>query len=230
VDLDLGLAEVGVLLRLGEAPGVEGLFGGEGLEACLAEGPEGLVVLPAASGAHELARPDAGRRERLFGALAEAGGRWGAIVADSPAGIGPDVLAAVERAGRVLVVTTPEPAAMTDAYGLVKALDAYAREGGVEVPTPELFVNLAASAEEAREVGERLAAVTRRFLARSPRLVGWMPRSRAVAESVVAQEPFVLSRPRSLPALCVARLARRVAAQLQGAAPAAPQGFAGHDR
>ena len=211
VDLDLGLADLGVFLRLPEGPGIEGhLERGVALEDCLVAGPEGLVVLPGSPGSHRMARPDGVRRARLFAGLARLSGRFGTILADSPAGIGPDVLHAAERAGRVLVVTTPEPAALADAYGLVKALDAHARESGTEVPTPELFVNLAADAHEARAVAERLASVCRRFLARSPRLAGWMPRSRAVAQSVALQEPFVLSQPRSPAALGLARLARRL--------------------
>lgn len=217
VDLDLGLADLGVFLRLPEGRGLEGyLEEGAPIEDCLVAGPAGLQVLPATSGAHRLACPDDARRERLLDGLAGLGRRFGLIVGDSPAGIGPDVLHLAERAGRVLVVTTPEPAAMTDAYGLVKALDAHAREGGIEVPTPELFVNLAQDANEARQVADRLTGVCRRFLARSPRLVGWMPRSRAVLQSVVAQEPFVLSQPCSLPAQAVARLARRFGAPAHG--------------
>lgn len=236
VDFDLGLADLGVFLRLPEGRGLEGfLEGGEAIEDCLVEGPGGLQVLPAASGAHRLARPDDARRERLLQGLTAVGRRFGLIVGDSPAGIGPDVLHLAARAERVLVVTTPEPAAMTDAYGLVKALDAQARESCVDVPTPELFINLAVDGNEARQVAERLAGVCRRFLARSPRLLGWMPRSRVVLQSVISQTPFVLSQRNSLPAQSVARLARRLSsfsAPARGAllGAAGSQGSVTHDR
>ena len=131
------------------------------------------------------------------------------MVGDSPAGIGGDVVDFGVRATRVLVVTTPEPAAVTDAYGVIKALDSFATSREVELPTPDLFINMAASAEEARSVSEKLGTVCRRFLSRSPRLAGWMPRARTVLLSVAAQEPFVLRDPRSLAARCMRRLARR---------------------
>ena len=224
VDLDLGLANLELLLELEGGGGVEAFLAGErGIEDTVRRGPVGVGVLGAACGIGALARQDAARRERLVDGVAAVAPDYGIVIGDSPAGIGPDVLAFGAMADRVLIVTTPEPAARMDAYGLVKALDAHAREARVEVPTPELFVNQARDANEAREIADRLGGTCRRFLGRSPRLVGWMPRSRVVRQSIVNKAPFVLGEPRSLAARCMARLAQRFAAlvgepALEGAA------------
>jgi flagellar biosynthesis protein FlhG len=196
VDLDLGLANLDVLLRLERRAPFEDLLDGRvRLADCVVPGPGGLAVLPAASGVPELASPDAGRRGFLLAELARASADYDLVLGDTAAGIGPDVLAFAAAATRVLAVTAPDPAAVTDAYGVIKALDAWTLASGREVATPELVVNFAAGAEEARRVAGRLRTTAERFLARSPRLVGWLPRSRTVLEAGREQRPFVLSRP-----------------------------------
>ena len=221
VDLDFALANLDVMLDVRPERTVEDYLGGERpLEACLTDGPGGVRFLGASSGSYHLGRPDPKRRHRLLDGLARL--EAGILVGDSPAGIGDDVLDYALCADRVLVVTTPEPAAATDAFGVIKALDAFAAERGLEVPTPELFVNLAAHAQEARGVAERLAQVCERFLARSPRFAGWMPRSRSVLRAGIEQVPFVLSSPLSTAAQSLARLAEHYLRSL----PRTPQGAA----
>jgi len=210
VDLDFGLANLDVVLGVRPERTVEDFFAGTShLQDCIHAGPGGVDVIPAGSGSFEMGRPDAARSTRLLRALDKS--ERALIVGDSAAGIGEDVLRFAVAARRVLVVTTPEPTAVTDAYGTIKALDAYARESGVEVATPDVFVNLADDAGQARNIASHLRTVCERFLTRSPRLVGWMPRSRAVLLSVIAQTPFVLSDPRSASARSIARLADRYA-------------------
>ncbi len=208
-DLDFGLADLSVVLKLAPAHDSDDFFAGRRtLEECLVEGPLGLRVLAAGEATHDPVHGGE-RRARLLAALAALPCAGGPALADSPAGIGPDVLDVALHAARVLLVTTPDPAALADAYRVVKAVDARAREAGREVPTPEVFVNLAADAAEARAVAERLRSACERFLARSPRLVGWMPRSRGVLCASARQEPFLVSDPGSLATRAVLRLARR---------------------
>ncbi|MCZ6597404.1 MAG: P-loop NTPase [Planctomycetota bacterium] len=215
VDLDLGLANLDVLLDLPKQNDVEDfLFGRKELEDCVIRGPGGVAVLPAGSGTVAMGMPDEKRSLRLLSAVARLAAGYELVIGDSAAGIGGDVLAFAARADRVIVVTTPEPAALTDAYGVIKALDSYAqgaqgRRG--EVPTPEVFVNFAADLAEARRVAGRLRTTAERFLARSPRFVGWLPRSRTVLASALEQKPFVLSDPGSLAARCLRSLAQRLA-------------------
>jgi len=232
VDLDLGLADLAVVLRLEPERDVESLLeGGRSLEECLTEGPAGLRVL-AAGGETRDAGKDGERRRHLFASLRRPGIPTGLVLGDSPAGIGPDVLECAAHADRVLVVTTPEPAALTDAYSVVKAIDAHAESEAREIPTPDVFVNLATDASHARSVAGRLRAVCERFLCRSPRLLGWMPRSRGVLAAAARQEAFVLADPRSVPSRAVRQLARRfsdLAADAQ-ALMGAPQGVCEHGR
>jgi flagellar biosynthesis protein FlhG len=210
-DLDLGLANIDVVLKLAPRNTVEDfLRGGSRLEDCIVSGPAGIDVLPASSGTPEMARPDADRRAELLAGLARVSRRYDVVIGDSGAGIGPDVLAFAAAAQHVLVVTTPEPTALTDAYGLIKALHSFGEERGIEIATPELVLNLVDGAAQADDVAARLRAVCERFLTRSPRLAGWMPRAAAISTSIARQVPFALGSPRSLENQCLRRLSARV--------------------
>jgi MinD-like ATPase involved in chromosome partitioning or flagellar assembly len=198
VDLDLGLANVDVLLGLEAERSVEDALAGRcELSECVVEAPAGLHVLPAANGDADMARLDPERRTRLVEALDRLARGYDYVIGDSGAGIGPDVLAFATLAELVLVVTTPDPAAITDAYGLIKALEETAAQRELDLPTPELVLNQVSGVAEAEHLAERLAEVCRRFLARAPRLAGWMPRSSRIAEACRAGTPFALRRPRS---------------------------------
>lgn len=212
VDLDLGLANVNVMLRLSPERTLEdALAGRANFSDCVVRGPAGLHVLPAGSGTAAMGRPDRARRRALLEAITELSHDYDLVLGDSAAGIGHDVLSFATSADRVIVVTTPQPAAMTDAYGLIKALDTWAVEEGGEVPTPELFVNQTGDVIEAERTAERLRSVCERFLARSPRFAGWMPWAAGVADGVARQVPFAVADGKSLEARCLRQLCGRVA-------------------
>ena len=221
VDLDLGLANLNVLLRLTPQRNLEdALAGAASLAECVVRGPEGVHVLPAGSGTGAMARENEDRRGRLLAGLAELAEDYDYVIADSAAGIGPDVLTFAACADLVLIVTTPEPTALTDAYGLVKALDAHALEGDVEVPTPDLFINLVDGIDEARDTARKLRLVCERFLARSPRMAGWLPRSRVVRAACGRQQVFSTDERNPLEYNCVRRLYERVSRQFPERQPA----------
>jgi len=217
VDLDLGLANLNVVLRLAPEHTLEDFLAGRrALADCVATGPAGVAVLPAGSGTWDMGRPDHARRARLLAGLAEVAAGYDLVIGDSAAGIGPDVLAFATVADLVLVATTPDPAALTDAFGLVKALDAWSRAHDREVPTPELVLNLVQGADEADSLAARLRTICERFLSRSPRLAGWLPRSREVAAATRAQRAFVLDGPPDARASLAARSLRRLAGRVEG--------------
>lgn len=227
VDFDLGLGNLDVLLRLRPAHTLEDAYLGRcRTEACVVRAPHGFDVLAAASGSAEMAADDDVRRAWLFGEIARLGAAYDVVLGDSAAGIGPDVLAAATAAGRVWVVTTPDPAALTDAYGLIKALDARAGARGEDVATPELVVNMASDLEEAERIAQRVRRVCERFLARTPRLAGWMPRARGVADAARFQRPFALGSSETLEVGCLRRLVRHLEPwlpPLEKAAPSSPR-------
>lgn len=234
-DLDLALSNLDVLLHLPATRSLEQFLARRAeLSECVLRDAHGVDVLPAASGAKQLAVLSESERTRLLVHLEELSGDYDLVVADGAAGIGPDVLAFAGAADHVLLVTTPEPTALTDAYGLVKALHAHGEEGEREVPTPELVVNQASGVEEAESTAARLRSVCERFLARSPKLAGWMPRSAGIARSIERQRPFALAHEAAeldLPLACLRQLATRLERLVPGPARAAhAQGVGKHGR
>lgn len=216
VDLDLGLADVGVLLGRAPQRTLEDVLHSDlDPRAAIVAVGEGLDALCGSSGTLRMGELAPFERARLFGILKELAADYDLVLCDGAAGIGTDALAFCASADHVVLVTTPDPAALTDAYGLLKALDAYGEQTGREVPTPEVVVNRAASLEEAESVATKLRAVCERFLSRSPKSAGWLPASGLVELACRLQRPFAndlvaASGSAGLLQGCLGRLAARL--------------------
>ena len=214
VDLDLGLANLDIVLGVQSARNIEDALAERcELEDCVVRAPGGVYVLPAGSGSAEMGRPDELRRARLLAGVTRLSQDYDVVLADTGAGIGHDVLGFAAAADHVFVVTTPSPAALTDAYGLIKALDTWAHDAGREVPTPELVVNQADGLEAAEATAAKLRRVSERFLCRSPRMAGWLPQAEPGHPGRGALRPR-----NTLYSNCLERIAARVSRLLGSAA------------
>lgn len=123
------------------------------------------------------------------------------LVVDSAAGISNQTVAFAAASDVVLIVTTPDVTALTDAYAFLKVL--LQRKADC---TPLFVVNRTTSYEEGEHVAERMRSVSRKFLGREPRFVGTLPDDRAVGKSVNDRAPVVTNLPDSPFALAMARL------------------------
>jgi flagellar biosynthesis protein FlhG len=172
-------------------------------------------------------------RQRIVRALGELESRADIILIDTGAGISPNVLSFTRAADHVLVVTTPEPTAITDAYAVVKVLhrdapapDAAGNGAGGERRI-SLFVNQVRSPAEARVVHERIAKVARQFLGVSVYDAGHLVSDDCVPAAVRARTPFVLASPSSRASHCIGQLATRLEQGVAGASGtgSASEGF-----
>jgi len=206
LDGDLGLANVDLLL--GVAPQFDlqdVILGNRSIRDIVLEGPDGIKVVPASSGVEELANLDEYRTEVLLRSLAELEQETDIILIDAPSGIGQHATSLVQGADRILVVTTPEPTAFSDAYAMIKVL--------VKRPlkaTPALLVNQADSEDAALAVARRVKGVAKRFLNLDIDYWGYVLGDESVPKSVLRQEPFLSTYPYSPAASCIYQLARRV--------------------
>lgn len=192
-DADLGLANADLLLGLQPRYNLTHFFqGGRGLADIMCEGPLGLKLIPTGSGIAQLADLGPQERERVLShfALIEEDADY--LVVDTGAGISRNVVSFAQAAEEVLVVTTPEPTARLDAYGLIKVLAQDGYNGRLRV-----VVNMAESAAEGEEVGRLMENLAGRFLNTHVELLGVVPRDRAVGGAVRAQKPFMLAQPDS---------------------------------
>ncbi|MFN0244719.1 MAG: AAA family ATPase [Planctomycetota bacterium] len=131
------------------------------------------------------------------------------VLVDSAAGISHQTIAFAAASDLVLLVTTPDVTALTDAYAFLKVL-LQRRSDCV----PLFVVNRVASIEEGEHVADRMRSVARKFLGREPQLVGILPDDRAVARSVNERAPVVASDPDSAISSALADLSRRLIEEL----------------
>lgn len=215
VDLDLGLANADVVLGVTARATIAHVLSGR-LSVFDALTPaHGLLLLAGASGTESHANLPAAERERLrdaFGRLAE---RADLVVLDTGAGISRGVVEFAAAADEAVVVTTPEPTALVDAYAAVKLIS---REP--DAARIRLVVNQAADRAEADRASAGVVSVARRFLQADVDRLGYVLRDPAVGRAVMSRAPFVVAEPRSAAAECVRNLAARICG-----AEARPRGF-----
>ncbi|MCF6180312.1 MAG: MinD/ParA family protein [Geopsychrobacter sp.] len=123
IDADLGLANIDVVLGLSPEYNLNHFFKGErSLEEIMVEGPCGIKVLPAGSGVQQYTRLDGQLKMRFIEAIDNLHENFDLVLIDTEAGISDNVTYFTVAAQDILVITTPEPTAITDAYALMKLL------------------------------------------------------------------------------------------------------------
>ncbi|MDR2161153.1 MAG: MinD/ParA family protein [Desulfovibrio sp.] len=187
LDADLGLANVDVLLGLAPRHNLFHLFHeGASLADVILETPFGFRILPAASGVSEMLSLSAGQKITLLEAMDELEADLDYLIVDTGAGINDNVLYFNLAAQERIVVLTPEPTSLTDAYALIKVMQ---QNHGVH--DFRILVNLAPDAKAAREVFSRLYKACDHFLAGvALDFAGMVPRDPQVRKAVIAQKPF----------------------------------------
>ena len=212
VDADVGLANVDLVLgRRPRAHLGHVLTGAADLESVVQDGPAGIRWVAGAS--HLPALADAPQRDAVVDGLAALERAHDVLLLDLPSGIGPGVLPYVQQADEVMLVTTPEPTAVTDAYSLLKAA---VMEASEPLGRVGLVVNMVAHRRDARRVHERLQATANRFLGIDIDFLGHVFCDGHVGRAVQKQQPLALAYPHSQAAWCLKRVA---GALLEGSQP-----------
>ncbi|MDN5344685.1 MAG: flagellar biosynthesis protein FlhG [Clostridia bacterium] len=212
-DADLGLANVDILLGLVPRANLQEVINGRrALEEIVTQGPHGLLLVPGASGLQELADLDPLARNRLLDELAALAAGVDLTLVDCGAGISRTVLSFAAAAGEGVVVATPEPTSITDAYGLIKALQR------LQISV-SLLVNRATSPAEGRETAARIQGACHRFLQLEVPLLGVIPEDHRVGQAVRCQQPFSELYPRCPAARALAEAAVRLLGQEGGELP-----------
>jgi flagellar biosynthesis protein FlhG len=225
LDADLGLANADVLCNIDLPHNLSSVIARKkDLADVMVRAPGGFSLIGGASGLARMADLTDADRQRLVTAMGRLEERADIILVDTGAGISPNVLTFTRAADHVLVVTTPEPTAITDAYAVIKVISREGMSGGVEGERRiSLLVNQVRTAGEGRVVHERIAKVARQFLGVRVYDAGHIMSDECVSTAVRARTPFVIQSPRSPASLCVAQLAMRLE---QGVA-ATPAGTGG---
>jgi flagellar biosynthesis protein FlhG len=218
MDADFGLANLDILLGLSPKHTLEHVLRGEKvLEEILLDGPMGIRIIPASSGIQELTRLDTMSELRLVQGLQRVAETADWLLIDTAAGIHDSVLKLLMAAQEVILVTTPEPTSLVDAYAMVKVL--HLREAAKPV---WLLVNNGQNPDEAQETVDQLQAATERFLGKQLKVLGMIPNDPHILQAVRQQRGVVDLFPRSAATRAFQALAR----QLLGQVSLQPDGFA----
>ena len=144
-------------------------------------------------------------RKRIVTELDCVGENADALIIDTGAGIGRNVLSFTSTADHVVIVTTPEPTAITDAYAVMKVLVRCGTAGKISI-----MVNMVKNRDEAKQVHERISSVARQFLKTDVAFSGYVVSDAAVQQAVRKRAPFVQQYPNSAAAHCVQAWANRI--------------------
>lgn len=209
VDVDLGLANVDIILGVTPPYTLGHVFRGEKtIDEIIAEGPLGLQVLAGGSGVADLANLNGWRLEVFISSLERLNKEYDFIILDTGAGIHRNVLSFVLATTEVLVVTTPEPTAITDAYGLIKVIKQRSPDAEVR-----LIVNMAKNPNEAEMVAEKLNSVLREYVQWEVDYLGYVLYESQVNKAVAEQMPILLSYPSSMTSRSLKRIASTIAGE-----------------
>jgi flagellar biosynthesis protein FlhG len=204
MDGDLGMADLNLLLGLAPEKSILDVIQGERLEAALVAA-HGIHLLPGLNGSYRLANLDNRARERVFDSIDRLGDRFDTLVIDTPAGIGESAMALVGAAAEVIVVATPEPLSLADAYACLKVL--VTKQG---VRRAYILPNNVRSPSEAEEIFARLAALVDRFIGIELEMLPAVPHDVAVGRAAAAGTPVVVYSPDGPASRAIRQVTRRL--------------------
>jgi len=206
LDADLGLANINVILGIIPKYNLYHVIKGKKkLKDIVIDMPEGIKIIAGASGFHQLANLEDKQRKEFITAIGELDNDDYMII-DTGAGVSQNVLSFVIAADEVIVVTTPEPTAITDAYGIIKSIASQAPDKVIK-----LIVNRCESVSEGKRVAQRVINIAGQFLNIKVESLGFVFDDIYVPKSVRNQKPFIVSYPKSKAAGCVSIIADRIA-------------------
>jgi flagellar biosynthesis protein FlhG len=207
MDADLGLANVNVVLGVIPRYNLYHLIRQQKkMKDILLSTNYGIQIVAGASGFSKIANLSDEERQGVIEELGELSSA-DIIIIDTSAGVSSNVLSFVAAADDVIIVTTPEPTAITDAYGIVKII-------ATEIDNLELglklVVNRVKSVTEGRRVAERVINIAGQFLNIKLDYLGYIYDDIQVHNAVVKQKPFIVMDAKGKAAICVDHLVRRL--------------------
>lgn len=206
LDADMGLGNLDILMNIRSRYNLtHAVSGVRTLDQIIQVGPAGVETICGGSGIESLANLNQFQRQRLLEQLQNLQSRSDIILIDTGAGIHSAVIGFCLSADHTLVVTTPEPTAMTDAYAMIKVLASNRYAGRVS-----LLVNMAWSLAEGRKIYRQIADVAARFLNVPVYEAGILCRDDSLLQAVRRRQPVVQAFPRSEVSKALTAISRRL--------------------
>ena len=224
LDADLGLGNLDVLLGLAPKFNLSHVIMGEkSINDIIVEGPGKMLILPASSGIQELTQLTQDQKVKILSELDQLIGAVDILFIDTAAGISSNVMDFNVTAHEIIVVVSPEPTSITDAYALMKVLSLKYAEKCCKV-----IVNLAGTSQQGREVFRQLNMVTERFLDMNLDYLGSVLFDANVTQGVKQQKLVSELYPDTQASRCFTDLARKISTSLPTHVPEGDSNFFWH--
>jgi len=206
IDADLSLGNLDVIMNINSNYNISHTISGRmSIKDVIHIGPEGLEIIFGGSGLDKLADINEFQQQRLLWELSKIKHDTDIILIDTAAGISRSVIRFCLTADHVLVVTTPEATAMTNAYSMIKVLVKNRFAGQISV-----VVNMAKTIKEGKRTYRQIANVARQFLYTQVYEAGVLLRDERLTSAVQIRKPVVLSYPKSTIASSLMALAAKL--------------------
>lgn len=205
LDADLGMANIDVVFGIRPKYNIMDVLDGRmTLDEAMVQGPNGIQIIAGGSGVVELAQLEGKSSERLFEQLKFLEDKTDCLLIDTGAGIGNGVISFCVAADQVIVITTTEPTAMADAYGIIKVINNIAADKHVSV-----LVNKVEEPDEGEYVFAKLQKVAKDFLGFQLHFLGSIAQDRKMHLAVRQQTPLLLFAPMSPAASAIRKMITR---------------------
>ena len=212
LDADFGLANIEVMLGIRPQYNLSDLmFRGKSLSEIITEGPENVGFISGGSGIREMTNLTKEQLINLSSRLSELDRQTDVVIIDTGAGISGNVMEFVVLSGEVLLIATPEPTSITDAYALLKTLN-HQPEFTREHCHIKLIANKVSNERDGKELFEKLSVVADKFLNISLEYMGAVPSDNNMNKAVMKQQPLSVAYPNSQAARAIDDMARIIAA------------------
>lgn len=220
-DADIGLANIDVLLGTPARYNLVHLLRREKtIWDIVQEGPGGLRFIAGGSGFQDLVRLSEEELEYFVTEVAKLHGHFDFVLFDTGAGLSKETVRFIAAADETIVVTTPEPTAVTDAYALIKMVNAMGQRTSFR-----LVINRVSDEREGRQTAEHFRQVAARFLGLDIPPLGYVPDDHHVSRAVKRQTPLLHAFPNCPAARGIDRIAANFLTERQPAAPSGIRGF-----
>lgn len=209
LDADFGLANVEVMFGIRPVYSLADLmFKNKELKDIICPGPRGIGVISGGSGIQEMANLTKYQIGNLTSKLYELDELADVIIIDTGAGISDAVLEFVTHSTEVILVATPEPTSITDAYALLKSVNK--RDDFDKTKHIQMITNRVGTAKEGKELFAKLDVVVKRFLDVEIDFLGAVPQDSNVSKAVMRQVPFSIAYPNTQAAIAVQAIANKL--------------------
>jgi flagellar biosynthesis protein FlhG len=208
-DADINLANADILMGyVPKATLADAVVKNYPIRDVIYTGPDDIHVLPGGSGFSELIALPESKQSQMLDQLEELEFNYDYIIIDIPAGIHKQVLDFISCASSVLVITTPEPTAIADAYALIKVLTL--QKTSVHF---NIIINQVKSEKQAEDIVMKFKLVIGKFLKIPVQYAGYVLTDKHIMDATIKQQPFVLLYPKSPAAQCIKKISEQIISQ-----------------